>query len=67
MKTRKVQLKVTRTDTWFPVYEVPADMDDDAVETYINSEAPDEVFDEYHNKYTLDTDTYCEVMDHFLQ
>ena len=67
MKTRKVQLKVTRTETWFPIYEVPADMDECAVETYINLEAPDEVFDEYHNKYTLDTDTYCEVMDHFLQ
>lgn len=67
MKTRKVQLKVTRTDTWFPVYEVPAHMSDEEADDYINGEAPEEVFDEYNHKYTLDTDTSCEVMDHFLQ
>jgi hypothetical protein len=63
MKTRKVQLKVTRTETWFPVYEVPANMNDDEAETFISAEAPDEVFDEYNHKYTLETDTCCEVIE----
>jgi hypothetical protein len=67
MKTRKVQLKVTRAETWFPVFEVPAHMSDQEADDFINAVVPYEVFDEYHNKYTLDTDTYCEVMDHFLQ
>tara|TARA_R110001632_G_scaffold28605_1_gene76147 strand:- start:434 stop:793 length:360 start_codon:yes stop_codon:yes gene_type:complete len=67
IKTRKVQLKVTRTETWFPVYEVPAEMNDFEAETHVNAEAPDEVFDEYNHKYTLDTETYCEVLEHFLQ
>ena len=59
---RKVQIKVTRTDTWFPVYEVPDNMGDNEAEDWINAEAPDEVFDEYNHKYTLETDTYCKII-----
>mgnify|MGYP003676160030 FL=1 len=55
---RKIQIKVTRTEVWFPVYEVPDDMTNEDAEGWINAEAPEEVFDEYYNKYTLDTDTY---------
>ena len=66
-KTRKVQVRVTRTETWWPEYEVPVHMTDAEAEDYIVGKAPDEVFDEYLHKYTLDTDTHCEVMSYFLQ
>ena len=42
---RNVQIKVTRTDTWWPVIEVPELMTDEEAEEWINAEAPDEVFD----------------------
>jgi len=64
MKTREVQLRVTQKNTWWPKFEVPANMSDEEAERYINAEAPDEVYDEYNHKYTLDTDTYAEVMKH---
>ena len=67
METRKVQVRVTRKETWWPEFEVPASMSDEEAERYINAEAPDEVYDEYNHKYTLDTDTYAEVMEHFVQ
>ena len=59
--TRKVTFKVTRTETWFPEYEVPSHLENDAVLDYIHDKAPDEVFDEMHNKYTLDTDQEMEI------
>jgi len=64
---RKVQIKVTRTETWFPVYEVPDNMNDDDAEDWISNQAPQEVFDDYTNKDTLDGMTDIEIMKYFLQ
>ena len=64
---RKVQIKVTRTETWFPVYEVPDNMTDDDAEDWISNQAPKEVFDDYSNKDTLDGMTDIEIMKYFLQ
>lgn len=54
MQTRTVKLMVTREEVWFPEFDVPAHMTDDEALEYIYAEAPDEVFDEYLNKYTYD-------------
>jgi hypothetical protein len=54
---------VTRTETWFPEYEVPDGLPDDEVLEYIHHEMPDEVFDEMNNKYTLDTDIDVEIVE----
>ena len=67
MKTRKIQVRVTRTETWWPEYEVPDHMTDGEAEDHINAEVPGEIFDEYLHKYTLNTEQYCEVMPYFLQ
>ena len=58
-----VSFKVTRTETWFPEYEVPDGLPDDEVMEYIHHEVPDEVFDEMRNKYTLDTDLDVEIVE----
>jgi hypothetical protein len=60
---RKVQIKVTQTDTWWPVIEVPELMTDEEAEEWVNAEAPDEVFDLYRHKDTLETITDAEVQD----
>ena len=59
---RKVQIKVTQTDTWFPVIEVPDDMTNEEAEEWVNAEVPDEVYDLYRHKDTLGTTTETEVM-----
>ena len=59
---RKIQIKVTQTDEWWPVIEVPDDMTNEQALDWINAEVPDEVFDEMLNKYTLDTTRNAEVV-----
>ena len=61
--TKTVTFKVVREETWYPEYEVPAHLEGDEVLEYIHRESPDKVFDEYCNKYTLDTDTYVEIVE----
>ena len=56
-----VRFQVTRTETWFPEYEVPDHMTNDEVLEYIANESPASVFDEMLNKYTLDTDIDVEI------
>ena len=63
MQTRTVKLMVTREEVWFPEYDVPAHMTDDEALEYIHAEAPDDVFDEYLNKYTYDQETHVSVVD----
>ena len=58
-----VRFQVTRTETWYPEYEVPDHLTDDEVMEYIHHEVPDEVFDEMRNKYTLDTDLDVEIVE----
>lgn len=59
----KVCFKIVRTDTWYPEYEVPDGLTDEEALEYINNESPDSVFDEMHNKYTLDTDLDIDVVE----
>ncbi len=60
---RKVQIKVTQTDTWWPVIEVPELMTDEEAEEWIKVELSDEVFDLYRHKDTLESTTDAEVQD----
>ena len=61
MKTRKIKLKVTRHEWWFPEYEVPAHMTDDEALEHVQTERPEEVYDEYHNQDTYDQDCWSEL------
>jgi len=66
MKTRKVTFKVTRHECWYPEYEVPAHMTDDEALEYVQTERPEEVYDERNNKDTYDQDCWSELVD-FLE
>ena len=61
--TRTVTFKVLREETWYPEYEVPANLDDDEALEYIHNERPDQVFDEMSNKYTLDTNVNVKILE----
>jgi hypothetical protein len=54
---RTIRLKLTRTDTWYPEYEVPDHVKDEDIYEHLFNEYPDSVFDEMCNKYTLETET----------
>ena len=58
-----VRFQVTRTETWYPEYEVPDHLTDDEVFDYIHEESPASVFDEMRNKYTLDTAIDVEIVE----
>ena len=53
---RIILLKLTRTDTWYPEYEVPDHVEDEDIYEHLFKECPDSVFDEMCNKHTLDTE-----------
>lgn len=59
---RTVALEVTRRDTWYAHYEVPAHMNDFDATQYIDAISPDEVFDEMCHKRSLETVTTLEVI-----
>jgi len=61
---RTIKLKLTRTDTWYPEYEVPDHVKDEDIYEHLFKESPDEVFDEMRNKQTLDTEiTLDEILE----
>jgi len=61
---RTIKLKLTRTDTWYPEYEVPDHVKDEDIYEYIFEENPASVFDEMCNKHTLDTElTLDEILE----
>ena len=66
MEMRKVTLKVTRHECWYPEYEVPAHMTDDEALEYVQTERPEEVYDECNNEDTYDQDCWSELVD-FLE
>jgi hypothetical protein len=66
MEMRKVTFRVTRHEWWYPEYAVPAYMTDEEALEYVQTECPDEVYDEYRNKYTYDQDFWSEIAD-FLE
>ena len=55
--TRTIKLKLTRTDTWYPEYEVPDHVKDEGIYEHLFKESPASVFDEMCNKHTLNTET----------
>ena len=57
---RTVRLKLTRTDTWYPEYEVPDHVEDENIYEHLFNEHPASVFDEMCNKHTLETETTVE-------
>ena len=61
-KMRKVKFKVIRHESWYPEYEVPAHMTDDEALEHVQSERPDEVYDDYLNTYTYDSSCWSELM-----
>ena len=58
MEMRKVKLKVTRHEWWVPEYEVPAHMTDDEALEHVQTERPEEVYDEYHSKDSYDQECW---------
>ena len=54
---RTIRLKLTRTDTWYPEYEVPDHVADEDIYEHLFNECPASVFDEMCNKHTLETET----------
>mgnify|MGYP003667049798 FL=1 len=62
MKMRTVQCKVLRREWWYPDYMVPAELTDDEAQEYIQNECPDEVYDEYCNKYTYEQECFLEII-----
>ena len=54
---RTIRLKLTRTDTWYPEYEVPDHVEDEDIYEHLFNEYPASVFDEMCNKHTLETET----------
>ena len=63
MEMRKVKLKVTRHERWFPEYEVPAHMTDDEALEHVQTEHPEEVYDEYHNKDSYDQECWSVLVE----
>ena len=52
-----IKLMLTRTDTWYPEYEVPDHVKDEDIYEYLFNESSASVFDEMCNKHTLETET----------
>ena len=52
-----IKLVLTRTDTWYPEYEVPNHVKDEDIYEHLFNECPASVFDEMCNKHTLETET----------
>ena len=57
---KTIKLKLTRTSTWYPEYQVPDHVKDEDIYEYLFVMSPASVFDEMCNKHTLDTElTLC--------
>ncbi len=65
---RTIRLKITRTDTWYPEYEVPDHVEDENIYEHLFNEHPASVFDEMCNKHTLETETTLdEILEEMAQ
>jgi (2Fe-2S) ferredoxin len=60
MAKKKVKLKISRDETWYPEIEVT---DEEIVEMVVNGdhEDTDRIYDDYQNKRTYDADTFTEI------
>ena len=63
MELRRVNIKVVTEAYWYPTYDVPAHMTDEQAHDYIIDEGPQQVFDDYTNRDTLDSETSIEIVD----
>jgi len=63
MELRRVNIKVVTEAYWYPTYDVPAHMTDEQAHDYIINEGPQQVFDDYTNRDTLDSETSIEIVD----
>jgi hypothetical protein len=57
---RTVEIKVSRSETWYPTYKVPAHMNDFEAQEYIEKECPDDVYD--YDKATHESETWLEIL-----
>ena len=65
---RTIRLKLTRTDTWYPEYEVPDHVEDENIYEHLFNEHPASVFDEMYKKHTLETETtFDEILEEMAQ
>ena len=64
MAKKKVKLKISREETWYPEIEVDDHLTDkEIVEMVVNGdhEDDDRIYDDYQNKRTYDADTFTEI------
>ena len=64
MAKKKVKLKISRDETWYPEIEVDDHLtDEEIVEMVVNGdhEDTDRVYDEYQNRRTYHHDTYTKI------
>ena len=64
MAKKKVKLKISRDETWYPEIEVDDHLtDEEIVEMVVNGnhEDTDRIYDDYQNKRTYDADTFTEI------
>ena len=64
MAKKKVKLKISRHETWYPEIEVDDHLtDEEIVEMVVNGdhEDDDRIYDDYQNKRTYDADTYTKI------
>ena len=64
MAKKKVKLKISRHETWYPEIEVDDHLtDEEIVDMVVNGdhEDDDRIYDDYQNKRTYDADTFTEI------
>jgi len=64
MAKKKVTLKISRHETWYPEIEVDDHLtDEEIVEMVVlrGHEQEDYIYDDYQNKRTYDADTFTEI------
>jgi|TARA_X000000368_G_C23018230_1_gene706785 hypothetical protein len=64
MGKKKVKLKISRDETWYPEIEVDDHLtDEEILDMVVNGdhEDDDRIYDDYQNKRTYDADTYTKI------
>ena len=59
---RMLHLRVSRTESWYPIVDVPAHLDDEQALEWAMEHCSDEIYDEYLHKYTYDSDTMTQIV-----
>ena len=64
MAKKKVKLKISRDETWYPEIEVDDHLtDEEIIEMVVNGDHEDwdRIYDDYQNKRTYDADTFTKI------